>query len=163
MESSHVSLKVSFIQMCIQYCLEDTDCCAGSDVIWKCIPGLCCGVTYQTIQHTHIHTLKATAHILNKFDDSHLRSSHWFQEKVAKLQTGTSGSTWWTTRVGWLARGAPGVMWKRSSQSWRRQWMKQWERLPPQLHLPHPHLLSGTSKFSQMWRLKALLFTRISN
>ena len=43
MESSHVLLKVTFKKMCLQGCLEDTDCCAGSDVVWKCIPGLCCG------------------------------------------------------------------------------------------------------------------------
>ena len=34
---------VSFKKLCIQCCLEGTDCCAGSDIVWKCIPGLCCG------------------------------------------------------------------------------------------------------------------------
>ena len=43
MESSHVSLIVNFKNICLQSCVEDTDCCAGSDVVWKCIPGLCCG------------------------------------------------------------------------------------------------------------------------
>ena len=38
-----VLLKVSFENK-IMCCLEDTDCCAGSDsTIWKCIPGLCYG------------------------------------------------------------------------------------------------------------------------
>ena len=30
MESSHISLIVSFKKMCLQGCLEDTDCCTGS-------------------------------------------------------------------------------------------------------------------------------------
>ena len=43
MESSHISLIViSLKKMCLQGCLEDTDFCAGSDVVWECIPGLCC-------------------------------------------------------------------------------------------------------------------------
>ena len=42
-KSPHVLLNVSFEKMCIQCCLEDTDFCAGSDIVWKCIPGLCCG------------------------------------------------------------------------------------------------------------------------
>ena len=40
---SHVLLKVSFENMCVQCCLEDTDCFTGSDIVWKCIPGFCCG------------------------------------------------------------------------------------------------------------------------
>ena len=47
-ESSNVSLKVSFKKTCLHSCLEDTDCCAGSDVVWKCIPGLCCGYSEQS-------------------------------------------------------------------------------------------------------------------
>jgi len=37
-ESPHVLLKVSFEKMCFLWCLEDTDYCTGSDIIWKCIP-----------------------------------------------------------------------------------------------------------------------------
>ena len=38
MESTNVSLKVSFKKMCLKCCFEDTDCYAGSDIVWKCIP-----------------------------------------------------------------------------------------------------------------------------
>ena len=38
--------------MCLQCCLEDTDCCAGSDVVWECVPGLCCGYGEQS--HVYI-------------------------------------------------------------------------------------------------------------
>ena len=42
-KSPHALLKVSFEKICFQCCLEYTDCCAGSDIVWKCIPGLCWG------------------------------------------------------------------------------------------------------------------------
>ena len=41
MKSPHVLLKANFEKMCFWCCLENTDCCAGSDIVWKCIPGLC--------------------------------------------------------------------------------------------------------------------------
>ena len=34
-KSPHVLLRVSFEKMCFQCCLEDTDCCAGSDIVWS--------------------------------------------------------------------------------------------------------------------------------
>ena len=37
--------------MCLPGCLEDTDCCAGCDVVWKCIPGLCCGYGERSRSH----------------------------------------------------------------------------------------------------------------
>ena len=45
-KSPHALLKVSFEKMCFQCCLEDTDCCTGSAIVWKCIPNVIHSVDY---------------------------------------------------------------------------------------------------------------------